>query len=58
MSILIEGMDMPKESIGSIRIDPNGLVVQWCGYGNPVVLGHAVQFQKRQVEYKDDGEKK
>lgn len=42
MSILIKGMEMPKEDMKNIMILADGRVFQFSGYGNPKPLGMAV----------------
>jgi hypothetical protein len=42
MSILIKGMEMPKDDMKNIMILADGRVFQFSGYGNPKPLGTAV----------------
>ena len=42
MSILIKGMEMPKENMKNIMILADGRVFQFSGYGNPKPLGTAI----------------
>ena len=42
MTVLIKGMEMPKDDMKNIMILADGRVFQFSGYGNPKPLGIAI----------------